>query len=840
MSKKASPAQHNNEDHPYNPTHQPLTPEQQQEQAIFLESFYDRLIGMTFDESAIAIENCRELCAEYGFTVKQEASTHRNIYVYCSREGLPDSLRNPKANPQRKRPSKRCDCRWRVVLFENEKHKWEFRKSLNPEAGKHNHELMKPEEIERSWPKEVTEAICQLARLRLQTQEIRNRVRAQFPNIHWNERRFYNRLSEERQKIKLRDSIERTEQLNHLWSKVCMAAAGNEDLYHVVKQELTMLFQSICETVQIDPQTFPNPTIISNNRSVSSFPTELTTEGAGTSSPSSSTSVPRHPQQQTCYTQPPPGTSNFQQTLPVGPLEITSKNNLFISRQQQLPYNDMPNSTTKNSFKEVNRNRATFSPMPATPSSTLVSKSDIPAPKGFISVELSRQIYFVKIHNHRQLNDTQFLKTQQQQRKARALSDDPQLNNSNNNCQYLEPVRKQARRIKQRHVSADLCSDGRFTLHQPFPSINNNLFQQQHQNIITPASFAQASLPQSFQKQQEQQHQQLSYANYNHPNNSTANNSSSNSHFGSSSQHSTTANNSTNLAVGSISTTHEASLPPAAFVYSSYESAAAAAAAAYNLASADNSSPNTQRTFNTPTPSGMDFDANPFDTAAANTTNAAAIEGHQHHSNQSHKTTNESYNTTSIHSALNHSSISAAATAPPTNSTNSLLSPQQSTSLQSASSTTTCTFNTATCINNDSSANSTPATTPSNTVVSTAQQQQHHVGFSFTDLYNTSTAAAAATLTASVTNTTADPNERLLTRENRTSSSGPISPSIDFSSIITSHQQQQQRASFDHSKNTQYQELYLRSDQRTADSSVLPIFSSPSMDVDTSINQQQQ
>lgn len=32
---------------------------------------------MTFDDSAVAIEQCRELCAEYGFTVKQEASTHR-------------------------------------------------------------------------------------------------------------------------------------------------------------------------------------------------------------------------------------------------------------------------------------------------------------------------------------------------------------------------------------------------------------------------------------------------------------------------------------------------------------------------------------------------------------------------------------------------------------------------------------------------------------------------------------------------------------------------------------------------------------------------------------------
>ncbi|KAI8876172.1 hypothetical protein K501DRAFT_134176, partial [Backusella circina FSU 941] len=229
-----------------------------------LQPFYERLISLSFSDSSTAIEQCRDLCAEYGFTVKQEASTHRNIYVYCSREGLADSLRNPKSNPQRRRPSKRCDCRWRVVLFETNGH-WEFRKSLNPEATKHNHTLMDPNEIERSWPKEVTHLIFALARQRLTTHDIRTRVQKQFPSIHWNERRFYNRLSEERQKIKLRDSVDRTHQLNHIWGRVCMVAAGNDDLSKIVEQQLNMLFQSVCETVQVDPHFFPEPALNSNN-----------------------------------------------------------------------------------------------------------------------------------------------------------------------------------------------------------------------------------------------------------------------------------------------------------------------------------------------------------------------------------------------------------------------------------------------------------------------------------------------------------------------------------------------------------------------------------------------
>ncbi|EPB87374.1 hypothetical protein HMPREF1544_05800 [Mucor circinelloides 1006PhL] len=348
-----------------------LTPQQQNEQALLLEPFYERLIGMNFDQSAIAIERCRDLCAEYGFTVKQEASTHRNIYVYCSREGLPDSLRNPKSNPQRKRPSKRCDCRWRVVLYENESSKWEFRKSLNPEAGKHNHELMRPEEIERSWPKEVTDLICELARLRMTTQDIRGRVRDQFPNIHWNERRFYNRLSEERQKIKLRDSIDRTHQLSDLWSKVCMATAGNDDLFQFVKQELVMLFQSICETVQIDPQTFPAPYIYRNDN---------------------------------------------------------DNDRASESSTMEPPYN--------NTYErpEIRRSSSRSS------TTTAIAGKGDSTPKGYISVEIPKQLYYIKIHNQRQLHETQLLKTQH---RTRTLSEDQSAG---------EPLRKQARKGKGRQL----------------------------------------------------------------------------------------------------------------------------------------------------------------------------------------------------------------------------------------------------------------------------------------------------------------------------------------------------------------------------------------------------
>ncbi|OBZ84548.1 hypothetical protein A0J61_07403 [Choanephora cucurbitarum] len=383
-----------------------LTPVQQQEQALLLEPFYERLIGLAFDDSSSAVERCRDLCAEFGFTVKQEASTHRNIYVYCSREGLPDSLRNPKTNPQRKRPSKRCDCRWRIVLFENEHCKWEFRKSLNPEAGKHNHELMRPEEIERSWPKEVIDAIFELARLRMTTQDIRTRVRQQFPDIHWNERRFYNRLSEERQKIKFRDSTERTHQLSELWSKVCMATAGNDDLFQFVRQELVMLFQSICETVQIQPDEFPSPLVFYQE-------TEASMIGSG---------------------------------------------------------------------KKAARPYAPPSP-PSSSSST--SKSDIP--KGYLPVEVPRQVYYIKIHNQRQLQESQYIKTAQQQKRVRPEESTPMMHmHLHSQQERTEPPKKQARKGKSKQLSPLILSSDQ---------TNNNTIAAHAVHVGTPNSATTASLP---------------------------------------------------------------------------------------------------------------------------------------------------------------------------------------------------------------------------------------------------------------------------------------------------------------------------------------------------------
>ncbi|KAI8089191.1 uncharacterized protein BX664DRAFT_385720 [Halteromyces radiatus] len=315
-----------------------------------LDSFYADILSKGFSNSVDAIDYCRRLSARHGFTIKQEQSTYRNIYVYCSREGFPDSLRNPKSNPKRRRPSKRCDCRWRVVLNENNG-TWEFRKSLNPEASKHNHELMRPEEIEKGWPKEMLDLICELARQRLPTPDIRTRVQLLFSHIPWNERRFYNRLSEERQKIRIRDAESRVQQLNGLWSNVLATAAGSQELTDMVQLDINKIVDKLCSMTQTDSSTLPPP--------------------------------------------------------------------LMQEHIEQEASQDIMDTTGDSSQDEASH---IYIYLYATKPSLIRKQSSKPSgpetPKGFTAVVMPQQVFYIKLHPHRVLQDVQQL----QRRRSRSLA----------------------------------------------------------------------------------------------------------------------------------------------------------------------------------------------------------------------------------------------------------------------------------------------------------------------------------------------------------------------------------------------------------------------------------
>ncbi|KAF8952366.1 hypothetical protein BGZ46_003501 [Entomortierella lignicola] len=218
-----------------------------------MEDFYERLLSMSFEQSSDAIAKCRELARQHGFTVKQETSSNKNVYLYCSREGVPDSVKNNK-EIKRKRLSMRCDCKWRITLFQQDSKLWVFRKAMNPASMNHNHALISPDDIRQPWPAAVFDRIAFYANQRcLSTAETRERIKDDFPDLVWDERRFYNRLTEERKQIKLRDSEIRVFSTMDLAARVASLASADPGLSYRVTTSLENVLVEICEHLRIDP-----------------------------------------------------------------------------------------------------------------------------------------------------------------------------------------------------------------------------------------------------------------------------------------------------------------------------------------------------------------------------------------------------------------------------------------------------------------------------------------------------------------------------------------------------------------------------------------------------------
>ncbi|GBC06673.1 hypothetical protein RclHR1_00070040 [Rhizophagus clarus] len=212
-----------------------------------MDNFYARIIPSKFQSAKEALSYCRQLAKEYGFTMKQETSSNKNIYIYCSREGIADSSKQTK----RKRSSIKCDCKWRIVLFKDDNNQWEFRKSNNPQHAQHNHDLI-PENIPAPWPPNVLQRIAEYANSGLSTGDIRQLMQQEFPNLSWDERRFYNRLAEERKKIKIRETEKRVVETIILAARVASLACSSHEYTNKVKAVLQQAFDDICESANID------------------------------------------------------------------------------------------------------------------------------------------------------------------------------------------------------------------------------------------------------------------------------------------------------------------------------------------------------------------------------------------------------------------------------------------------------------------------------------------------------------------------------------------------------------------------------------------------------------
>jgi hypothetical protein len=173
-----------------------------------------------------------------------------------------------------------------VVLYQTANERYQFRRSLNPSASWHNHEMMPQEEMIKYWPPEVTDMIITLAGQRMATNEIRQRVQARFPEVPWNERRFYNRITEERKRTRYRETTDRVHRLTNLSVRLCSVAAGAEDMAVKVEAELKNMLRQCCDYLKVSPDSIVSPIDFNQNghptdESSSASPGSKSQSGAG-------------------------------------------------------------------------------------------------------------------------------------------------------------------------------------------------------------------------------------------------------------------------------------------------------------------------------------------------------------------------------------------------------------------------------------------------------------------------------------------------------------------------------------------------------------------------------
>ncbi|CAG8520511.1 9071_t:CDS:2 [Funneliformis mosseae] len=137
------------------------------------------------------------------------------------------------------------------------KSQWKFKKSNNPQHAEHNHDLI-PENLPVPWPPSALQRIIEYASSGLPTGDIRQLMQQEFPHLPWDERRFYNRLAEERKKIKIRETERRVAETIVLAARVASLACSNQEHTDQVQTILQQALEDICESTNIDPNTVIN------------------------------------------------------------------------------------------------------------------------------------------------------------------------------------------------------------------------------------------------------------------------------------------------------------------------------------------------------------------------------------------------------------------------------------------------------------------------------------------------------------------------------------------------------------------------------------------------------
>lgn len=146
-------------------------------------------------------------------------------------------------------------CQWKLALSETES-SWRLKRIANRGASEHNHKL----DVDDSepWDPTVKEKVVQLIRQKVPSVSIRETIQSQFPEITWNDRRFYSYLKEENKRVRQRRITERVQRLILASTRLCSVVAANEDWSSCVENDLSKLLENYKLKTRLPNQALEN------------------------------------------------------------------------------------------------------------------------------------------------------------------------------------------------------------------------------------------------------------------------------------------------------------------------------------------------------------------------------------------------------------------------------------------------------------------------------------------------------------------------------------------------------------------------------------------------------
>jgi hypothetical protein len=108
------------------------------------------------------------------------------------------------------------------------------------------------------WDPTVKEKVVQLIRQKVPSVSIRETIQSQFPEITWNDRRFYSYLKEENKRVRQRRITERVQRLILASTRLCSVVAANEDWSSCVENDLSKLLENYKLKTRLPNQALEN------------------------------------------------------------------------------------------------------------------------------------------------------------------------------------------------------------------------------------------------------------------------------------------------------------------------------------------------------------------------------------------------------------------------------------------------------------------------------------------------------------------------------------------------------------------------------------------------------